>query len=170
MPFQPIHLAGSFISVMAFAAHNQERDLPLGELIVRAGLLSSVQLDAALAAARASGRRLGEVLVEDELVDERELAQIVAQQEGLEFVDLGKHDLDHEAIDLLSESSARRYLALPYKLEGTAVCVVIADPSDDAALDAVLGEMERPVRFVVATRTEVEAALREAFGEPFPAA
>jgi hypothetical protein len=26
------------------------------------------------------------------------------------------------------------------------------------------------VRFVVATRTEVEAALREAFGEPFPAA
>ena len=107
---------------MAFAAHNQERDLPLGELIVRAGLLSSVQLDAALAAARASGRRLGEVLVEDELVDERELAQIVAQQEGLEFVDLGKHDLDHEAVDLLSESSARRYLALPYKLEGTAVC------------------------------------------------
>ena len=155
---------------MAFAAHNQERDLPLGELTVRAGLLSSVQLDAALAAARASGRRLGEVLVEDELVDERELAQIVAQQEGLEFVDLGKHDLDHEALDLLSESSARRYLALPYKLEGTAVCVVIADPSDDAALDAVLGEMERPVRFVVATRTEVEAALREAFGDPFTVA
>jgi type IV pilus assembly protein PilB len=155
---------------MAFAAGNQERDLPLGELIVRAGLLSSVQLDAALASARASHRRLGEVLVEDELVDERELTQIVAQQEGLEFVDLGKHDLEHEAVDLLSESSARRYLALPYKLEGTAVCVVIADPSDDAALDAVLEEVERPVRFVVATRTEVEAALREAFGEPFSAA
>src|SRR4029453_12711739 len=74
---------------MAFAAHNQERDLPLGELIVRAGLLSSVQLDAALAAARTTGRRLGEVLVDDELVDERELAQIVAAQEGPEFVHLG---------------------------------------------------------------------------------
>jgi hypothetical protein len=103
-------------------------------------------------------------------VDERELAQIVAQQEGLEFVDLGKHDLDHEAVDLLSESSARRYVAIAYKLEGSAVCVVIADPSDDAALDAVLEEVERPVRFVVATHTEVEAALREAFGEPYTAA
>jgi MshEN domain len=154
---------------MAFAAHNQ-RDLPLGELIVRAGLLSSVQLDAALAAARASGRRLGEVLVDDELVDERELAQIVAQQEGLEFIDLGKHDLDDEAVDLLSEASARRYAALPYRLDGKAVCVVIADPADDAALDAVLAELPRPVRFVVATRTEVEAAIREAFGEPFSAA
>ena len=155
---------------MAFAAGNQERDLPLGELIVRAGLLSSVQLDAALASARSSGRRLGEVLVEDELVDERGLAQVVAQQEGLEFIDLGKHDLEHDAVDLLSESSARRYLALPYKLEGSAVCVVIADPSDDAALDAVLEEVDRPVRFVVATRTEVESALREAFGEPYTAA
>lgn len=155
---------------MAFAAGNQERDLPLGELIVRAGLLSSVQLDAALASARSSGRRLGEVLVEDELVDERGLAQVVAQQEGLEFIDLGKHDLEHEAVDLLSEPSARRYLALPYKLEGSAVCVVIADPSDDAALDAILEEVDRPVRFVVATRTEVESALREAFGEPYAAA
>jgi hypothetical protein len=155
---------------MAFAAHNQERDLPLGELIVRAGLLSSVQLDAALAAARTTGRRLGEVLVDDELVDERELAQIVAQQEGLEFIDLGKHDLDDEAVDLLSEASARRYAALPYRLDGTAVCVVIADPADDAALDAVLAEVPRAVRFVVATRTEVEAAIREAFGEPFSAA
>src|SRR6187200_24936 len=99
---------------MAFAAHNQERDLPLGELIVRAGLLSSVQLDAALAAARATGRRLGEMLVEDELVDERQLAQIMAQQEGLEFVDLGKLDLEDEAVDLLSESSARRYSAVSF--------------------------------------------------------
>jgi Type II secretion system (T2SS), protein E, N-terminal domain len=155
---------------MAFAAHNQERDLPLGELIVRAGLLSSVQLDAALAAARSSGRRLGEVLVEDELVDERELAQIVAQQEGLEFIDLGKHDLDDEAVDLLSETSARRYIAIPYRFEGSAACVAIADPADDAALDAVLAEVPRPVRFVVATRTEVESAIREAFGDPFAAA
>jgi hypothetical protein len=48
--------------------------------------------------------------------------------------------------------------------------VAIADPADDAALDAVLAEVPRPVRFVVATRTEVESAIREAFGDPFAAA
>jgi hypothetical protein len=71
---------------------------------------------------------------------------------------------------LLSETSARRYVALPYRFEGSAVCVAIADPADDAALDAVLAEVPRPVRFVVATRTEVESAIREAFGDPFTAA
>jgi MshEN domain len=155
---------------MAFAAQNPERDLPLGEHIVRAGLLSSVQLDAALAASRATGRRLGEVLVEDELVDDRQLAQIVAQQEGLEFIDLGKHDLDDEAVDLLSEQTARRFAALPYRLEGPAVVVAVADPADDEALDAVLAEVPRNVRFVVATRREVESAIDEAFGAPFEAA
>ncbi|HEX5469526.1 MAG TPA: hypothetical protein VFW80_10820 [Gaiellaceae bacterium] len=155
---------------MAFAAHNEKRDLPLGELIVGSGLLSQLQLDAALAASRATGRRLGQVLVDDELVDERELAQVVARQEGLEFIDLGKYDLDDEAIDLLSERSARRYGALPYQFEDFAVCVAIVDPSDDDALDALLEEIPRPVRFVVATRTEVDAALNEAFGEPFAAA
>jgi hypothetical protein len=155
---------------MASAAHNQERDLPLGELIVRAGLLSSLQLDAALAASRATGRRLGEVLVDDELVDERELAQVMAKQEGLDFVDLGKHDLDDDAVDLLSESSARRHGAIPYRFENSAVCVAIADPADGTALDALLDEIPKPVRFVVATRTEVDAAIREAFGEPFAAA
>jgi type IV pilus assembly protein PilB len=155
---------------MAFAAHNLQRDLPLGELIVRAGLLSSVQLDAALAASRATGRRLGEILVEDELVDDRELAQIVAQQEGLEFVDLGKVDLDHEAVDLISERSARRFAAIPYRFDGHALIVAIADPADDVALDTLLAEIPRNVHFVVVTRREVEAAIDEAFGEPFEAA
>lgn len=155
---------------MAFAARNPERDLPLGELIVRAGLLSALQLDAALAAARASGCRLGEILVEDELVDDRELAQIVARQEGLEFIDLGKHDLDDSAIDLISERSARRFAAIPYRFEGHAVVVAVADPADDLALDTLLSEIPHNVQFVVATRREVEAAIDEAFGEPFEAA
>jgi type IV pilus assembly protein PilB len=113
---------------------------------------------------------LGDILVEDELVDERELAQIVARQEGLEFIDLGKHDLEDAAIDLLPEALARRFGALPYRLEGSAVCMAIADPTDDVALDALLAEIQRPIRFVVATPTEVDAALNEAFGEPFSAA
>jgi Type II secretion system (T2SS), protein E, N-terminal domain len=102
---------------MASAAR-QERDLPLGELIVRAGLVASNDLYAALATARAAGRRLGEVLVEQGLVGERDLAQLVADQEGIEFVDLAKLDLDQKAVDLLSERTARRFRAIPFSRGG----------------------------------------------------
>jgi hypothetical protein len=149
---------------MASAA-NYERDLPLGELLVRAGLVAPNDLMAALATARAARRRLGEVLVEQELVGERDLAMIVAEQEDLEFIDLGKLDLDQDAVDLLSEWTARTYAAVAFRREGPAVLVAVADPTDTQALDAIVAEVPGGVRFLVATRTEVESALEEAYGD-----
>jgi hypothetical protein len=104
-------------------AANHERDLPLGELVARAGLVAPNELYAALATARASGQRLGDLFVEQGLVNERDLAIVVAEQEGLEFVDLGKHDLDQEAVDLLSERTSRRYRAIAFRTSGAATIV-----------------------------------------------
>jgi hypothetical protein len=149
---------------MASAA-NQERDLPLGELIVRAGLVASNDLYAALATARADRRRLGEVLLEQGLVDERGLARLVAEQEDLDFVDLGKYDLDPKAVELVSEPTAQRFRAIPFRFDGGSVVVAVADPTDTAGLDAIVAEVTGRVRFVVAVASEVDAALAEAFGE-----
>jgi hypothetical protein len=85
----------SFQESMAPAA-NHEGDKPLGELIARSGLVASNDLYAALATSRATRRRLGDVLLEKGLIGERDLAQIVAEQEGLDFVDLGKFDLERK--------------------------------------------------------------------------
>jgi hypothetical protein len=149
---------------MAFAA-NHEGDLPLGELIARAGLVAPNELYAALATARAAGRRLGDVLLEQGLVGERDLARMVAEQEGLEFVDLGKLDLDQPAVDLLSEGCSRRHRAISFRCEGAATFVAVADPTDTEGLDAIVAEIPGGVRFVVATAAEIDAALAEAFEE-----
>jgi Type II secretion system (T2SS), protein E, N-terminal domain len=156
-----------FLPASMAPAANQERDLPLGELIVRAGLVAPNDLYAALASARADGRRLGEVLLEQGLVNERELARLVAGQEDLEFVDLGKYDLDQKAVDLVSEATARRFRAIPFRFDGHSAVVAMADPTDNEGLDAIVAEVPGGVRFVVATRSEVDAALTEAFGEDF---
>ena len=149
-------------------AASHERDIPLGELLVRGGLVAPNELYAALATARASGRRLGDLLIEHELVSERDLAMVVAEQEGLAFVDLGKQDLDQQAVDLLSERSSRRHRAIAFRSENGATIVAVADPADNEGLDAIVAEVPGGVRFVVATTAEVDAALREAFGEaPF---
>jgi type II secretion system (T2SS) protein E len=145
-------------------AENHDGDLPLGEVIARAGLVAPNELYAALATARAAGRRLGDVLLEHGLLGERDLARMVAGQEGLEFVDLGKLDLDQSAVDLLSERSSRRHRAVAFRSEGAATIVAVADPTDPEALDAIVAEIPGGVRFVVATAAEVDAALAEAFG------
>ena len=139
------------------------RDLPLGQLLIERDLLSDLNLKRALAQAQASGKRLGEVLVEEGLVDERRLAQLVAEQEELDFIDLGKYDLDREAVRLLPAPIAWDCHAVPFAFNETAVKVAVSDPVDGYALELVRTALARPVHFLVATRSEVEAALTEAY-------
>ena len=139
------------------------RDLPLGQLLVELDLVSDLNVRRALAQAQASGRRLGEVLVAEGLVDERTLAQLVAEQEELEFIDLGKYDLDPDAVRLLPTTIAWDCQAVPFAFNDTAVKVAVANPVDGYALELVRTALARPVHFLVATRSEVEAALTEAY-------
>lgn len=57
--------------------------LPLGELLVERGLLSTFQLELALAEQRRTGLRLGEVLVSMGYVSETALARMLLEQVGL---------------------------------------------------------------------------------------
>jgi MSHA biogenesis protein MshE len=139
-------------------------DLPLGALLERRGYVTSSDVREALAAARENGKRLGEILVEWDLVGERDLAQLLSEQESLDFIDLGKYDLDPDAVRLIPRAIARKYRALPFAFEGDMALVAVADPTDSDALDAVLGACAWRVRFIVATRSEIDAALAEAHG------
>jgi MSHA biogenesis protein MshE len=139
------------------------RDLPLGALLVEEQLISPANLERVLKLARESGRRLGEVLVDEGLLDERTLARLVAEQEELEFVDLGKYDLDLEAVRLLPARIARDCQAVAFGFNEHAVKVAVSDPVDGHALELLRTALRRPVHFLVATRSEVEAALAEAY-------
>lgn len=132
-------------------------------MLVEAGHIGVLQLKGALAEARESGRRLGEVLVERELVDERTLGQLVAEQEDLPFVDLGNHEIERDAAMLLPERFAREREAIAYGFNERAVLVAVADPVDGYGLDAVRATLGRPVHFVVATKTQIAAAQDEVY-------
>jgi hypothetical protein len=146
------------------------RDLPLGSLIVRDGIVRAADVRDALVEAQETDRRLGEVLLDRGWIRERDLARLLAEQEGLDFVDLGLVDLDGRAVDCLPEEVARASDAVAYGFAAKALLVAIADPTDESAMEAIRDAVERRVRFVVATPGEIGAAQRDAFGEPFSAA
>ena len=145
------------------------RDLPLGSLIVRDGIARPADVRDALVEAQETDRRLGEVMLAHGLIRESDLARLLAEQEKLDFVDLAKLDLEDAAVDCLPESLARRHQAVAYRVAGSALHVAVADPTDDAGLDAIRDAAGRRVRFHVALASEIDAALREAYGEPLAA-
>src|SRR5215475_13391312 len=63
--------------------------------------------------ARSQGRPTGLVLVEQGVLRHDQLARVVAERFGLDFVDLAVFDVDMGAVNLVSAETAKRYQAAP---------------------------------------------------------
>lgn len=132
----------------------------LGTLLMRDGLVSEDELEAALARQRDSGKRLGEVLVDQGTVTRTQVARVLAEQHELPFLELAEADLQAEAAMLLSEDLARRYSALPVSVlsDGT-ILVAVADPTNLLHSDELRLALDAPLRFGVAAPDAIDAAI-----------
>jgi hypothetical protein len=132
--------------------------VPLGALLVRAGILRPEQLELALSEREQSRRRLGELLVEWGWVSSRAIAQALAQQYGLEFLDLTASEIEEGAARLLPEEVARRLQALPVKsLPDRLLLVAAADPTDMHAIDELRSVLDTAIRVAVVDSQALEA-------------
>jgi type IV pilus assembly protein PilB len=141
-------------------AHGQLKTKSLGDLLVEEGLLSRDQLAQAEDEQQRVGKSLGRVLVDMGLVKEADLVSALARQVGLEFVDLSEHQIDPAAASLLPEQVSRRYRALPIGFDGTRLIVAMSDPANVFAMDDIRTITGMEIKPVVATATDVEAAVR----------
>jgi len=140
------------------------RGREIGALLVAAGALTTDQLDAALLDQAASGRRLGEVVVDRGWTSGRAVAQALAEQAGLPFLDLPAVECDRAAARLLAEKLARRYGALPFRfLDNQAVLVAVSDPTDVVSGDDLRLALGHDVELVVVERDDLEAAIGHAY-------
>ena len=132
----------------------------VGALLVRDGLISEADLEAALVAQRGSGKRLGEVLVERGMVTRTQVARVLAEQHELPFIELAESEVQVEAATLLTEDLARRYSALPVSiLPDDSLLVAVADPTNVMHSDELRLALGVPLRFGVAAPDAIEAAI-----------
>src|SRR5271169_3047899 len=85
----------------------------IGEVVVDLGLADRETVEEGVATARAQGRPTGVVLVERGILRHDQLARVVAERFGLDFVDLTVYDLDMGAVNLIGIQAAKRYQAVP---------------------------------------------------------
>ncbi len=134
-------------------------DERLGALLLEGGLLTEEALARAFEARASRGQNLTRILIDDNLVTEPDLVATLARHLKLEYVDLSEYPVDAAAARLVSDSLARRYLALPIGwLEGRLV-VAMADPSNVFAADDIRTVTGAEVRTAVATRASILAAI-----------
>jgi len=134
--------------------------VPLGSLLLRDGVLTTDQLEAALAEKDVTGRRVGEIVVARGWVPAGTVASLLAEQHGLEYLDLTAAEIDPHAAALLPEKYARRYEAIPVRfLSDDLVLVTVADPTNVLASDDLKLTLGLNLRLAVSAAPDVHAAI-----------
>jgi type IV pilus assembly protein PilB len=115
----------------AAAAPEPAPALRLGELLVRDGRATQEHVNHGLELQPVLRKRLGEILVEKNWATSRAVAEAVAEQFGLEFIDLSQVDVDPRAAALVQEGFAHQHQTMPVRfLDDNLVQVAIADPAN----------------------------------------
>jgi len=129
-------------------------------LLIEDGLVSQEQLLSALEQKKQTGKSLARTLIEMGIVSEAKLTEVLAQHLGLQFVDLATYRVDLTAVALLDEKMAQRHLTIPLAFDDETLIIAMADPTNIFALDDVKMSTGHQVKPVVATKSDIEDAIR----------
>jgi type IV pilus assembly protein PilB len=135
----------------------------LGALLLQKGLLTNEELDRALEE-REQGELLGEALVRLRICFEGDIARVLGNQAGVDFIDIGVTLVDPRAVKLLPREQAEELRAIPIRLHSTGeLSVAVADPTDEKLLPRLTLATGCPVRLLVTTTSALRAAWATAY-------
>ncbi len=90
--------------------------------------------------------------------------QQLAQALNWPYLDLPKLNVPAEARNRISTKVAFQYSVLPTQVTDGTLQVVVSNPFDTAMLNSVRFDARGPVRFALATKVEIEKALKKYYG------
>ena len=133
----------------------------LGDLLIEVGLISKEQLDQALKIQRTTGKKLGEVLNDERIVSEQQIIEALEFQLGVPHIDLSKTSIDVEAVKLIDESLAKRYLLVPISRTNTTLTVAMSDPTNIFAMDDIRMSTGLEINPTIATKKDITGAIEQ---------
>ncbi|MEO5340966.1 MAG: Flp pilus assembly complex ATPase component TadA [Magnetococcus sp. MYC-9] len=143
--------------------NNQRRKLMMGDMLVKAGLLSHEQLQQALKEQKRSGARFGEVLVNLEFMSDVDFARFLASRVGLKCFDLSTFEIQDKTVKLMPEETIRRLRALPIQQVDNTILVGMVDPTDLLAVDEVHQLLRHPVQLGLILDRQLKQVLDRVF-------
>ena len=117
-------------------AYNRKR-LRLGELLLENNLITEEQLNIALEEQKAKGIKLGEAIIGLGYVTQDAINDLLCQQLNIDFVDLRKIEIDDSIARMVGEKVVRKYMLLPFALDDRQANVIKVAMEDPMNIMAI---------------------------------
>jgi len=128
------------------------------EVLQENGMVSEEQVNEAWEKVAQSGGKLDviDALKELKHVDGNELLNLLAQQYGLEVVDLSNHVIDPDVVQTMTPEMVRQYKVIPIYKHENIITVATSDPSDLETIDAIRYILKKDIEAVVASKEQID--------------
>jgi type IV pilus assembly protein PilB len=134
----------------------------LGDVLLQRQLVTADQVEEAIALQEESGGRIGELLVKISALDERALVDVLAEIFKVPVADLRRDTPEPDALALISEDVARGNMAVPIRIDDQGLQIAVSEPSDE--LRRVLAESSgHPVQLFLAPVSDIRWAIDSSY-------
>ena len=131
----------------------------IGTVLLERGAITPEQLDYALKLQAESGRRLGEILVSEQIIAESDLIEAISVKLKIPRLDLADVMIDPGVLRLVPAEMARRLQVLPIAKIGNGLTLAMADPLDIIAVDEVKYHTGMDIHRSIAAPSQIEGAI-----------
>jgi len=133
------------------------------ELLTEAGYVTPQSIQ------QAKGQKKGnetplETMVKTGVVSDEQIAQLVASNSGMEYVDLHGFAADPMLKTLVTLEQVKKYKIVPIGVNGTALQIAISDPYDFETLDALPHVLQPDLEFFCSTPNLIQETMVNIYG------
>jgi type IV pilus assembly protein PilB len=131
----------------------------LGELLLRANLITAEQLEQAIVQQKVEGGHLGTTLTKLGWVKEEDVSRCLGEQYGIPYIALDSQTISSEVIRLIPPGIVQKHLVIPVAKAGTTLTMAMADPTNVFAVDDIKFMTGLKVELMVATESAIRRAI-----------
>ncbi len=128
---------------------------PIGKLLEELGFINERQIDVALDVQKASPKFFGEILEDLDFVTSSEIAEAVALQNNVEYIDVESIVPSEAALKLIPKNVAVSKNILPLEIDDTFFTVATHEVNDLMILDYLRKISRKNVKFVVGDKKAI---------------
>ena len=139
---------------------------PLGEILLKRKCINKDQLREALKLQKEKGRQLlGEILIELEYLDEKDIVVALMLQFGLPYIAISKYEIPPKVLRLVPRELAEQFHVIPLDKVGDVASIVMADPLDESVKEQLRKVTRCRVVPFIATKNEIDEAVARRYDD-----
>ncbi len=135
--------------------------LKIGELLSKAGYITSAQFDDAKALHRRSGMNLSRILLENGIIEADTIPNFLSRMHGFTLVNLDEVQPRRDALEKMGYELAKQHMALPLRIFGDTLQVTMVEPTDSTLAEELRNALGMELELCVSGYRDIVEAYKK---------